>query len=57
MFSVLTTIALTLGGISSTMILNEGDRLAAEEVRVPLAELAIQPPALPSSLTTSPQPL
>lgn len=57
MFSVLTAIALTLGGVSSTMVLNEGDRLAAEEMRAPLVELASQPAAAPSSPASSTQAL
>ena len=47
MFSVLTAITLTVGSVSSTMVLNEQERLAAEEARPAAVELAhpqIQPP-------------
>ena len=46
MFSVLTAITITVGSVSSTMILNEQERLAAEAARpatVELAEPGIQP--------------
>lgn len=46
MFSVLTAITITVGGVSSTMVLNEQERLAAEEARpaaVELAEPRVQP--------------
>ncbi len=47
MFSVLTAITLTVGSVSSTMVLNEQARLAAEEARPAAVELA--EPQAPSS--------
>ena len=41
MFSVLTAITLTVGSVSSTMVLNEPERLAAEEARPAAVELAL----------------
>ena len=46
MFSVLTAISITVGSVSSTMILNEQERLAAEGARpaaMELTEPQIQP--------------
>ena len=46
MFSVLTAITITVGSVSSTMVLNEQERLAAEAARpatVELAEPRLQP--------------
>ena len=40
MFSVLTAITITVGSVSSTMVLNEQERLAAEAARPSTVELA-----------------
>jgi hypothetical protein len=39
MLGSLASIALIVGGISTTMVLNEEDRLAAEETREPVVEV------------------
>ncbi len=39
MLGSLASIALIVGGISTTMVLDEEDRLAAEETREPVVEL------------------
>ena len=39
MLGVLASIALIVGGVSSTMVLTEEDRLAAEETREPVVEV------------------
>ncbi len=39
MLGVLASIALIVGGVSSTMVLTEEDRLAAEESREPAVEV------------------
>ena len=39
MLGVLASIALIVGGVSTTMVLNEEDRLAAEEAREPVIEV------------------
>jgi hypothetical protein len=39
MFGTLASIALMVGGVSATMVLNEDDRLAAEEIRAPIVEI------------------
>ncbi|MEA3274593.1 MAG: hypothetical protein U9Q81_04710 [Pseudomonadota bacterium] len=39
MLGVLASITLIVGGASSTMVLSENDRLAAEESREPLVEI------------------
>jgi len=50
---MLSTVALLVGGVQTTMVLNENDRLAAEEGRAPVVEVqAVQadttgPAALP----------
>ncbi len=50
---MLSTVALLVGGVQTTMVLNENDRLAAEEGQAPVVELrAVQadttgPAALP----------
>jgi hypothetical protein len=52
MFNVLASLALAVGGISSTMVLTEGERLAAEEVRGLVAEVealdTVETPEIPS---------
>ncbi len=40
---VLASVALLIGGVQTTMVLSEGDRLAAEETKTPVVEVqAIQ---------------
>jgi hypothetical protein len=41
MFSVLTAITLTVGSVSSTMVMSEQDRLAAEEARPAVVEILV----------------
>ena len=55
MFSVLTAITLTLGSVSSTMVMSEKDRLAAEEARPPVGEILVpqvQPPTFDQDSST-----
>ena len=40
---ILASVALLIGGVQTTMVLSEGDRLAAEETKTPVVEVqAIQ---------------
>jgi hypothetical protein len=40
---ILASVALLVGGVQTTMVLSEGDRLAAEETKAPVVEVqAIQ---------------
>lgn len=50
---MLSAVALLVGGVQTTMVLSENDRLAAEEARAPVVEVqalqanALVPAALP----------
>ena len=54
MLGVLASIALIVGGVSTTMVLTEEDRLAAEEAREPVVEVqaieTAEPPVQEESL-------
>ncbi len=53
MLGVLAAIALVVGGVSSTMVLSEGDRLAAEQDYAPVVQVEAVQPAHSSSPTGS----
>jgi hypothetical protein len=44
LLGILASVALLVGGVQTTMVLSEGDRLAAEESKAPVVEVqAIKP--------------
>jgi hypothetical protein len=44
MFGILASIAFAVGGVSSAMVLNENERLAAEEARAPIMSVILDQP-------------